>query len=478
MKFWQRIFLCTLIIFEIFFVPASIYLIDSSFELNLNMEIRSGISEQDRFANSLESNLYLLKVQKSSNPDTEGVGKQNIDSMISTYLNNLGEQDVYLDVIDENNKVIFSHFKNNKITLTHREELNIPSDKVNYIIRDLGEKTYLFIAKNISLENNHYKVSYVKDISSVYENRKDLLSLLIKLNALISAILVIVTILMSMFIVKPINKLIKSTRIIASGNFSERVKVKSNDEIGLLAENFNLMAVDVEDKVNQLKKTSEDKQRFIDNLVHELRTPLTSIIGYADYLRTNKYDEKTYINSLSFIYEEGKRLEKLTFKLMELIVLRKEDFELKKGKLDELFVEIKNSFIPKLNIKNIDLEISTEHLSVLMDKDLMKILLANLIDNAIKASKNNDKILLRSYRNTESKIILEVKDTGIGIPDDDITKVFEPFFMSDKSRSRANGGGLGLGLSLCKEIAKIHDAEIRIESKLGEGTMIQLVFHC
>lgn len=478
MKFWQRIFLCTLIIFEIFFVPASIYLINSSFELNLNMEIRSGISEQDRFANSLESNLYLLKVQKSSNPDAEGVDKQNIDSMISTYLDNLREQDVYLDVIDGNNKVIFSHFKNNKITLTHREELNIPTDKVNYIIRDLGEKTYLFIVKNIYLENNHYKVSYVKDISSVYENRKDLLSLLIKLNALISAILVIVTIIMSKFIVKPINKLIKSTRIIAAGNFSERVKVKSNDEIGLLAENFNLMAVDVEDKVNQLKKTSEDKQRFIDNLVHELRTPLTSIIGYADYLRTNKYDEETYINSLSFIYEEGKRLEKLTFKLMDLIVLRKEDFELKKGKLEELFMEIKNSFIPKLNIKSIDLEISTEHLSVLMDKDLMKILLANLIDNAIKASKNNDKILLRSYRDTESKIILEVKDTGIGIPDDDITKVFEPFFMSDKSRSRANGGGLGLGLTLCKEIAKIHDAEIRMESKLGEGTMIQLVFHC
>ncbi|NRS46393.1 cell wall metabolism sensor histidine kinase WalK [Brevibacillus sp. HB2.2] len=478
MKFWQRIFLCTLIIFEIFFVPASIYLINSSFELNLNMEIRSGISEQDRFANSLESNLYLLKVQKSSTPDAEGVGKPNIDSMIRTYLDNLGEQDVYLDVIDEKNEVIFSHFKNNKITLTNREELNIPSDKVNYIIRDLGEKTYLFIAKNIYLENNHYKLSYVKDISSVYENREDLLSLLIKLNALVSAILVIVTIIMSMFIVKPINKLIQSTRIIAGGNFSERVMVKSNDEIGLLAENFNLMAADVEDKVNQLKRSSEDKQRFIDNLVHELRTPLTSIIGYADYLRTNKYNEETYINSLSFIYEEGKRLEKLTFKLMELIVLRKEDFELKTGKLDELFVEIKHSFIPKLNIKNIDLEISSEHLSVFMDKDLMKILLANLIDNAIKASKNNDKILLRSYRDTESRIILEVKDTGIGIPDDDITKVFEPFFMSDKSRSRANGGGLGLGLSLCKEIANIHDAEMRIESKFGEGTIIQLVFHC
>lgn len=141
--------------------------------------------------------------------------------------------------------LIFSHFKNNKITLAYRKELNIPSDN--------------------------------KLLHTGFRG-KDLLSLLIKLNALISAVLVIVTIIMSTFIVKPVNKLIKSTRLIAGGNFSERVKVKSNDEIGLLAENFNLMAVDVEDKVNQLKKASDDKQRFIDNLVHELRTPLTSII--------------------------------------------------------------------------------------------------------------------------------------------------------------------------------------------------------
>ncbi len=473
MKFWQKIFLSTLIVFEIFFVPGSIYLINSSFRLNLDTDIQSGISEQQRFCSSLESNLYLLKVKEASDPEVVGIDKQSIDSMINTYLGNLSEQDIFLEVMDENNKVVYSNLKVSPAA--SRDELNISSGKVNYIIRDMGEKTCLFVTGKISLDNNCYKVSYAKDISGIYNNKNSLLSLLLRLNILISAVLVSVTIILSIYIVKPISKLIKSTRLIAGGNFSERVKVRSNDEIGLLSENFNSMAAVVEEKIHQLERASEDKQRFIDNLAHELRTPLTSIIGYADYLRTNKYDEETFINSLSFIYDEGKRLEKLAIKLMDMIVLRKEDFQLKKGSLKEIFTDIKNSFIPKLKVKNIELEILTENFSILMDRDLMKILISNLADNAVKASGSGDKIILNSYRNNESNIIVEVKDTGMGISEDDLPRVFEPFFMSDKSRSRANGGA-GLGLSLCAEIAKIHDAEIKIKSKPGEGTTVKLIF--
>ncbi|EGW41582.1 HAMP domain protein [Desulfosporosinus sp. OT] len=464
----------TLIVFEIFFIPACLYLINSNFKLNTSMAIDSGISEQNRFCTSLESNLYLLKAQKSSDSQAAEVDKQSIDAMINTYLGNLREQDLYLDVIDENNDVIFSNLKIS--TITQRDELNIASDQVNYIIRDLGDKTYLFITKKVDLDHNPYKVSYAKDISSIYNNRANLLNLLLRLNILVSGILVIVTIVLSKFIVKPINKLIQSTQTIAEGNFSARVKVMSNDEIGLLSENFNAMAGVVEDKINQLEKISEDKQRFIDNLAHELRTPLTSIIGYADYLRTNKYDEEIFINSLSFIYEEGKRLEKLALTLMDLIVLRKEDFAMKEENLEELFIDLKNSFTPKLELRNIDLELSVEPLRLLMNKDLMKILLANLVDNAIKASKSGDKIALSLHRDTEATIILEIKDTGIGISAEDIAQVFEPFYMADKSRSRANGG-VGLGLSLCAEIAKIHDAELKIESKLNEGTTIKISFN-
>ncbi len=105
------------------------------------------------------------------------------------------------------------------------------------------------------------------------------------------------------------------------------------------------MANVIEDKINQLQKLSEDKQRFIDNLAHELRTPLTSIIGYSDFLRTSKYDEETFLSSLTYIYEEGKRLEQLAFKLMDLILLRKENFKMKNENIKKLLLQIKNFLI-------------------------------------------------------------------------------------------------------------------------------------
>ncbi|WP_411681325.1 ATP-binding protein [Clostridium thailandense] len=473
MKFWEKIFLCILIIFEIFFIPASIYLINSNFKLNFNTEVDSGISEQARLCSAIESNLFLLRIQKASNAYKTEIDKQNIDSMINTYLNNFGEHEIYLEVIDESNKVIFSNLK---IGISDkRKELNISQGKVNYIIRDVNKKSYLFITKKINLDNNYYKVSYVKDISKVYNNSKYLFNLLLKLNIFISVIIVIVAITLSKFIVNPINKLMKSTKIISSGNFSERVKLVSDDEIGQLSKNFNEMADVIEDKIKELERSSEDKQRFIDNLAHELRTPLTSIIGYAEFLRTNKYEEETFIDSLSYIYEEGKRLEKLSTKLMDLIILRKEDFNMRLERIEDLLTDIKNSLAPKLKSKNIHLEMSAENLSLLMDRDLIKVLIINLIDNSIKASKYGDKVFLNVYRDMQSNLIIEVKDNGHGIPKEDIPKVFEPFFMADKSRARDNNG-VGLGLSLCAEIAKIHNAEIYIQSEINKGTTLKVLF--
>ncbi|WP_242966868.1 ATP-binding protein [Desulfosporosinus sp. FKA] len=148
---------------------------------------------------------------------------------------------------------------------------------------------------------------------------------------------------------------------------------------------------------------------------------------------------------------------------------------MKEEDLRELFLEVKDTLAPKLAAKGITLEISSEVLKMKMDCDLIKVLLTNLVDNALKASKSGDKISVRAFKNDEAKIILEVKDMGIGIPKMEIPKVLEPFFMVDKSRSRANNG-VGLGLSLCAEIAEIHDAKIEIESDLGKGAIIKVIF--
>lgn len=135
MKFWQKISLSTLVVFELFFVPASIYLINSNFTSTLAITVDNGISEQQRFCSSLESNLFLLKIQRGTNSYRTEVDKQSIDAMIARYANNLGDTDIFLEAIDEQNKVIYSSLK---VPLpTNRDELHTISDKVSYIIRDI-----------------------------------------------------------------------------------------------------------------------------------------------------------------------------------------------------------------------------------------------------------------------------------------------------------------------------------------------------
>lgn len=472
MKLWEKIFICTLIVFEAFFIPASIYLINNSFKSSIQEEIDSGISEEDRFCSSLRSNIVFYKIKKQELNNNYNITEEEIKLMAIEYLNSFRNNKIYLQLFDEKGNTVFGNFEV-KVNQNRPELIISATDKVKYIIRDINGKENLFIASNLNLENNNYKFVYIKDISSIYANREKMLSVLLKLNLFVVVMLIIVLIILSKFIVKPINKLIKSTKKIADGNFGERVHVAADDEIGMLSKQFNNMADVIEDKISELKRISDDKQRFIDDLTHELRTPLTSIIGYADFLRTSKYDERTLLTSLTYIYDEGKRLESLSEKLMLLINIRKEKFIMKNESTEDLLQKINRAMIVKLKNKNIKLKITSENFVILMDAGLMVILITNLIDNAIKASKNGDEIILNVYKDKKLNVVFEVIDYGVGIPKEQIKKVLEPFYMVDKSRERANNGA-GIGLALCREIAQIHNGKIDIISMLGKGTTVMV----
>lgn len=473
MKLWEKIFLCTLMVFEMFFVPSSIYLIHRSFVINLDNEIDSGRLAENKLCDSMKLSLKLVKDKEASFNNTSEIDKKNIDSIVYAYGDYFSDKDIYLHIIDESNKVIFNNFR--KGIINKKGTWDISMRYSSYFIHDAGSETYLFINKKIDLDNNVYKISYIKEISKVYEAQKYLYDILMKANIGICLVLAIIMIVLSKIIIKPIDELVKTTKEISSGNFGERVEIKSQDEISNLSRNFNSMAEVIEGKINDLQNAAESKQRFIDNLSHELKTPLTSIIGYADFLRTtDKYDEETHIKCLTYIYKEGKRLQKLSSKLMDLIVLRKENSIMKKENVKELLGEIENLVMPKLSSKGIKLIVNSEDFYVNMDKELMIILISNLVDNAVKASGNNSSIYIKAY--VKDIPVIEIEDKGVGIPKEDINKIFEPFYMVDKSRDR-NNNGAGLGLSICAEISKIHSAKLEVESELNKGTKVIVKFY-
>ena len=222
-----------------------------------------------------------------------------------------------------------------------------------------------------------------------------------------------------------------------------------------------------ETKRQRLEKIREE---FSANVSHELKTPLTSICGFAELLKNDMVaadDQKEIINS---IYSESNRLLDLIDEIIRIsslessITVKKEEVDLR-----ELADEIVYHFKDKAEKKNIRISISGNE-KLMANKTMMWELLSNLLDNAIKYNKEDGSVKIDMSRDN-NKLILSVKDTGIGIDNKDLDRIFERFYRVDKSRSKKSGG-TGLGLSIVKHIIKNHDGDFKVESELGKGTNI------
>ena len=287
----------------------------------------------------------------------------------------------------------------------------------------------------------------------------------------VSLLLFIITVVL----LRPINTLNRSLGAIAGGNYASRAPLSGGAEFKEIAGNINIMAEAVEDNVHRLENIAESRKQFTDSFAHEMKTPLTSILCYGDLLRIKRdVSEAERLEYSAVIVEEAKRLKALSSKLLELATTESANLELEKIDLSGLFSEIESAVRPILSARNITLEVKGEGSTLLGDKDLIRSLVYNLIDNAQKASSEGGEIILSQAR-TDDKTLITVTDRGIGMTDEVLKRVCEPFYMADKSRSR-KAGGAGLGLSLCAEIVRRHGGAISIDSTPGKGTRVEVSF--
>ena len=217
-----------------------------------------------------------------------------------------------------------------------------------------------------------------------------------------------------------------------------------------------------------LRSDAELREEFIASFAHELKTPLTAIIGYADMLRSKDMAPKPRFTAAGYIFSEGKRLEALSLKLMDIIVVGKQGFETHRTEAGYFLREVCAVALPATAVDGIVLEVHADRAEVELEPDLFKTLLINLVDNARKASKREAKITLLGRRE-EGGYAFYVADQGRGMKKEELGKITEPFYMVDKSRSRAQNGA-GLGLALCKRIAELHGTRLEYESEPGKGT--------
>lgn len=333
---------------------------------------------------------------------------------------------------------------------------------------DWGGSHYMIFFRQQNGRLNYYRVA---DISGVWDKMRGVTLCMLAISLGVG---VTVVLLLSIFLKKalhPLQVLNDTTKRMAAGLYDQRITVGRQDEIGQLGESFNKMAEAVETRTRSLEESEKRKTLFMGDLTHELKTPMTAISGYAQTLLSVKLKEEDRQEALLYIYEECRRLERLSRKMMKLLELDQEgELVFEMISVQQIFIRAERSCQGILKEKQLTLECSQQGQAFFMDEDLMTDVLVNLIDNAGKASAPGSKILLKAEGS-----FLEVRDFGCGIPKEEQDKILEPFYMVDKSRSRRYGGA-GLGLALTAMILKKHRVSLEIQSQVGEGTRMILRF--
>ncbi|MCK9216310.1 MAG: HAMP domain-containing histidine kinase [Firmicutes bacterium] len=338
-----------------------------------------------------------------------------------------------------------------------------------YFIKS-GKPRTLYMAMPINISGRYsYSLAFIYDLAEEDKMKSNNINIFIITSLLAATFSAILSIFISNRIIAPVKNLSEITKKFSKGDLYPRVKVKDNDEVGELAHNFNSMADSIQDMIYKLKDEQNKQKNFFDNFTHEIRTPLTTILGYAELLwKTDNTEVKD--KSLFHITSEGQRLLKMIESLLELSRLKRYDFLINKSEvnLKELLEEVCDSMHYKARRYNIKLNLQLDEASYFIDQDLFKQVIINILDNSIKYSKtDNIDIILKKSDN----IKLTIKDYGIGIDEETLKNIYEPYYKGDLSRS-SKIEGWGLGLSIVREIIEKHDGNVKINSSRENGTEV------
>lgn len=271
------------------------------------------------------------------------------------------------------------------------------------------------------------------------------------------------------------------TQIALSGKNKEEVFALRDGNCQLLANPVStdgkvtgaaLLVLDVTEK----ERAEQMRREFTANVSHELKTPLQTISGYAELLANGMVADKDKTAFSEKIYAEAQRMIRLIEDIIKLSNLDEGAAELTRETVD-LYVTAENtvrSLLPAAKKANVTLSLKGENAEIYGIPQLLTAVVYNLCDNAIKYNKDGGTVFV-SVKNNAENIVLSVRDTGIGIPKEQQERIFERFYRVDKSHSK-EVGGTGLGLSIVKHAAKLHDAKITLESEVGKGTEITVIF--
>lgn len=306
-------------------------------------------------------------------------------------------------------------------------------------------------------------IRYISSLRNVDNFILNFFLVFLVIGLTVLAIGIILSYFLANSIVNPITELIKVSEQMAKGNLKVRNKIVTNDEIEKLADSLNIMAEEIENREIL-------KNEFISSVSHELRTPLTSIKGWAITLNNDFTDRETLKMGFDIIEKEADRLSNMVEELLDFskfvsgkIKLKYEEINLKE------FIEYLRLYMnprAEREHKELILEGITDDFIIVGDKDRLKQVFINIIDNAFKFTHENEKIIIE-FVYADEGIYINIIDTGCGISKEELPRVKEKFYKGKNSKSQN-----GIGLSICDEIIALHEGTLEIYSELGKGTKV------
>lgn len=458
MRFRYKITLWMVCLLALFYGIGGTILITSSFQSALERE-------REAARNSYQMILDTLQVVNQ-------LGNWSSNNAISDILKQLsGQNDSNWDALRLTGEgtVIYSDGS----SLPYFRNLSTELDSEHCLIThftDENQRKYLQISSYVNVGQQQMILDASYDITSIYETRKIQQEIYYRVYCVMLVACLFVVYIISYFLTRPLSDLSKVTRRIASGNLSYRSMIHSNDEIGILSQDFNIMADQVEENMENMKEAMEQQERFMGSFAHELKTPMTSIIGYADLIRRQTLSEEEEAEAANYIFTEGKRLERLSLKMLDIFSMDKKEIPFSPISPAHLIQDMAEHLKPIYEKEDIHLEWECEEGVCMLEPDLIRSLLLNLLDNSRKAVKQPGWIGI-SCSMIPDGCQLVIEDNGGGIPEEALEHLTEAFYRVDKARSRTLGGA-GLGLTLCAKIVELHQGTLRFESNQGKGLRV------
>ncbi|MDE5051885.1 ATP-binding protein [Niallia taxi] len=396
--------------------------------------------------------------------DDKTISETEIKNSLAT-LEQLNTKNQLIRVIDEDGNVLISHLNGDFPIL----EPDIVEDEKELKYVSVGEEQSLVYSYPIKSKNFSGEIEIIRLLDS-YKLVMKHLAFAMMLFA-IAAILIsaLIGYLMSRELLKPLSIMTNTMKKIKSAGFKERMPVyPQKDEISELTTIFNHM-------MDRIELSFQAQKQFVEDASHELRTPISILEGHLSMLnRWGKHNPEILEESLKASLDETEKLKKLVLTLLDLTRLDHNRID-----QDNLSPEMVNTIIEGA-VKDFQMlhsdfkfhvQLQSNQLNGIAEQHFQQVLTI-LLDNAIKYSGASKEISISTSKR-DKLFILQISDKGIGIPDEEIDKVFDRFYRVDKARSRGQGG-TGLGLAIAKKIVDYYQGSIQLDSRIGEGTTVTI----